>query len=526
MIRRLCLPALWLVLVACSSADEGRVPPATSFFYPSGVAADATGSLLFVTNGNTDLRFNGGSVTVVDFKQAINLYSTEACDETDPIDRRIPVCTEQQTILGDRTVGIGSFAGQPVVQHYLRPRQDPQGTVGACRSADPAVRGSPCHLEQALPTGCAVCVPRFDVDLLAGSRLLVPVRGDPSLTWINISADGHLDCGQQSSSVSRCDTRHRITQLYQDPRVVLNPEPFGLAVSDEMAIAMTTHLSAAAAGLFYLGDNANVDPKLIDLRLGVFQPNQNGLRAAFGVDLRPVDPAQLPPACEGLVGCTLGDFSQFFVTSRTSPSVAEVLARGADLCRPGLADDTCAANEPPALSLVPGPIVRLDAYLIDGTDGRDLRFTRNGNRAYAVNRRPPSVVEIDTSPYPPPAGDPRGVVLNGYEVCSDPSFLALRDAPDPLRVYVTCFAAGQVFVIDPPRGEVIDAIDVGRGPNGMVLVPGLTLQVVDEPAPAKHLLGVVVNFADNDLSVVDLEAGSRTENTVLFKIGLPRQLNK
>ena len=515
-----------LVFGACTGSDEGRTAPADSFFFPTGVAISPDSHFAYVTNGNTDLRFNGGTVVAVDLQEAIRRYIAEPTKcgfATDPIDNRIAVCDEKNPVMdpqgvprtliqADKTVRVGNFPGQPAVQQFLKPTgtATERGTLAAC---DPA-QGDP------------NCIPQYQPDPSQGFRLLVPVRGDPSLTWINIDQNGSLNCGQGAGPVGQCDGAHRITQLLIDSTIVYAPEPFGVAVSNEMGVALTSHLASATVSLFDIGDRATTPPHFVDVINGVFDVNQNGAQAAYGVALRPLDPALVPATCPGLPTCTLGDYEIFFATSRVSPRLAQLVARGADLCRPELdACGTCTNPDPSTcppcdvcngqreMAVVESTQVRLDLYLSDGSDVRDVKFTKDGSRAYVVDRSPPTVVEFDTSSVPPPAGDPRDIILRAVEVCPQPSLLALREDPPPLRVYVTCFAAGQIFVIDPPRGEVVDIINVGRGPNAVELLP-----THDGPLGQ---VAVVANFADNDLAVVDLNPGSATENTVLFKIGMP-----
>jgi hypothetical protein len=496
-----------MLCLACSVSDEGRAPPAANFFYPTGVVADPSGDTLFVTNGNTDLRYNGGSIVVINFARAMANY--KSCSLRDPIDPRIPVCNDSDYIDGGRTLRIGSFAGQPVVQRFRSIEVNAQGArVGVLRGTGAACDPDPNPPARPDPN----CVPRTAPDPRKGFRLLVPVRGDPSLTWINAGADGSLACGQGPGEVPSCDGTHRLTTDVNDPTVLLPPEPFEVAVSEDLGIAATAHLFAASVALFDVGDSAGFSPVFVDLR-NIFDINTSGIRGAYGIAVRPFDSVNVPASCPGFPACSLGDYTQMFVTSRFSPLVGQVIARGADQCRPGLTSDPC--STPRAMNLVPGAQIRIDSFLSDGSDSRDVKFTSDGSRAFVVNQRPPSVLVIDTTSSPAPAGNPRGTILYGVEVCSQPSLLTVREFPPPLRVYVTCFAAGQIFAVDPTQGSVADIIDVGRGPNAVVPVTlGTPPQTV----------AVVVNFADNDLAVVDIQPGSPGEDTVLFKIGLPRPI--
>jgi len=91
---------------------------------------------------------------------------------------------------------------------------------------------------------------------------------------------------------------------------------------------------------------------------------------------------------------------------------------------------------------------------------------------------------------------PMGRLAQPEEIAGLVAYLASDDG---------AYFTGQVFVIDPPRGQVIDVIQVGRGPNAVQLVPG---SGKSQNPLGLGLLGVVANFADNDLSVVSLEPGA------------------
>jgi hypothetical protein len=554
MIRRLC-NLLWLALLplgSCVADDQGLIPPPDALFFPTGVSISPDGRWAFVTNGNTDLRYSGGSMVAVDLDKAVGLINANLCRGHDPIDVRIPVCVQPEdaayaannVIDASKTITIGSFAGQPAVQRFLGPRSDATGRkLGNCRAiaAQPVCDPDDPHSCLLCPDGTAPaggcpggvapvtyeCIPRFDPDPAQGFRLLVPVRGDPSLTWINVGKTGVMDCGQGTAPGARCDTNHRITTLESEPSVVLSPEPFGVAVSEDLGIAVTAHLYQGTVGLFDVGDSVGTDPRLVDQRT-LFSPNSSGARGAYGVAIRSIDPALVPPRCEGFPTCSLGDFTDIYVTSRFSDhaDIAEVIARGADQCYPGFSDPAHNCTDTRQLAIVPSSQIPVDTFLVNGSDMRDIKFSADGNRAFIVDRSPPSLLIIDTTASPPPAGDPRAVFLAAVEVCSQPSLLAVREGAGPRRVYVSCFATGEIFVVDPDLAEVIDVIEVGTGPNAVTLVPTKSIVLPGDTAATPHLLGLVANFADNDLAVLDLEPGSRLENTVLFKIGTPHGVQR
>ena len=49
----------------------GLDPPVDRFFFPTGLALTPDGRFLFVSNGNSDLKYNGGSIVVVDVEEAL-----------------------------------------------------------------------------------------------------------------------------------------------------------------------------------------------------------------------------------------------------------------------------------------------------------------------------------------------------------------------------------------------------------------------------------------------------------------------
>jgi hypothetical protein len=55
----------------------------------------------------------------------------------------------------------------------------------------------------------------------------------------------------------------------------------------------------------------------------------------------------------------------------------------------------------------------------------------------------------------------------------------------------------------------VDTIDAGAGPGSLVF------------SPLDPAVGYVASFANSHLSVIDFAPGSRTENRVVMRIGLP-----
>jgi DNA-binding beta-propeller fold protein YncE len=141
-------------------------------------------------------------------------------------------------------------------------------------------------------------------------------------------------------------------------------------------------------------------------------------------------------------------------------------------------------------------------------NGRGIHFSDGGDVAYVVNRSPPMLQVLDTSM--DATGSPRNELVRAVEICSSASNLAVGDLGQGERVYVACFREGQVWAINPASGIIESIIDVGRGPQALVLS-------VDR----QQLY--VSNFLEDTIAVIDLEPAARTENRVVLKLGRTRQ---
>jgi hypothetical protein len=145
--------------------------------------------------------------------------------------------------------------------------------------------------------------------------------------------------------------------------------------------------------------------------------------------------------------------------------------------------------------------------------------TADRTRAYLLHRNsfgranPPALVEVDRTLAA--EGRPRNRGIGVIETCAGATELHLHDPTPPGEVsagpllYVVCFEAGQVYVIQPTPLSVAGVINVGRGPTTMVFSP-------KDPSVA-----YVAGFSDNNVSVLDLKPRSPTENRVVQRIGFP-----
>ncbi|RYE88147.1 MAG: hypothetical protein EOO75_13605, partial [Myxococcales bacterium] len=202
------------LLSGCFDTDRGPSPRPREFYYPTGLVTSPGGRSLFVANSDFDLQYRAGTVQAIDLErlrglvarlqppaadggpgtgqvrcEALGLATNDASDSIlypgacAPIDLDAP--PDGQGTLVRNSVNIGAFATD----------------IQVMRQPDTAFPG-----EQGEAGG-----PNADGSTRA--RLLLPVRGDPSLTWIDIDDDTggnqtfQMACGQGTSG--RCDDAHR-----------------------------------------------------------------------------------------------------------------------------------------------------------------------------------------------------------------------------------------------------------------------------------------------------------------------------
>ena len=454
-----------VLVSACTASAEDVRPPEDQLFFPSGLAVYPRGNVLFVANANSELRYDSGSIGVIDLKKVQNL-----------IDR----------------------ASDPTTADLL----------GSC-SEDPDHRET-LNCEQAgdfLTKGAGVRIGNFATDIALQDfetkvRLIVPTRGDPSIAWADY-VDERLTCTSGSAGFSLCDDAHRLATLQNDPANPPIPdEPFGVFAdagpagadgSYDHGFAMVTHLTDSAVTL--IDSPANGDAQIADVRRNLFAADPTtGLRGATGIAGR----------LQGVDNDAI-----VYVGSRTEDRIQTfTIGRPANNALP---------------YLLPSEFFFLDVVggnpgVGGSTDTRGMQFSPTGDRLYVVNRRPPSLSIIDTS-IAPGQGTPSNVSSGASDICRQASTIKVFGAGEDERAYITCFQDGQIYVVDPRgQSQVEDIITVGRGPYS---VTALTYPSTVPKLPQRSLL-FVSNFLEDTIAVVDVTPTSATRNRVVLRIGKPR----
>lgn len=476
------LTALALVslqLLGCSFGESGVEPPLDRIFLPGAMAADPGGRWLYVVNSNSDLRFNAGTVVALDLDKAAETRRRSDwpdCpsaghvgedDGTNPaccrdyFDRRVLNCDERAHVDRNATVRLGSFGSRAAIQK-IENRPDLPGITG---------------------------------------RLFISVRSEPSVTYIDLTSGPQgagMSCTSGGERNGLCDDAHKIRGDISNAAVSalkLQEEPNALALDADRQLLHVGHLIQGLSTI-------DLCPKVPELRWwssSLFSPEP----AAFGVTS-----LFLQRSATGAPGALLATARVF--DDRLPGEVVGLKVRGQSGCPVG--------GGPREVDLVESERFFTSALYPFGNDVRGVVENADGTRAYMLNRNaafsrahPPVVTEVDRSVDATGARRNRALAL--VETCAGATELHLHDAGRGPRLYVVCFEAGQIYVLDPLPLAVTAVINVGRGPSTMVIPPG------------QKSLAYVSGFSDNNVSVIDLDPTGPTENRVIQRLGFP-QLRK
>ena len=337
-----------------------------------------------------------------------------------------------------------------------------------------------CDEARFIMTGAGARIGNFATDIAVQDfkmggplRLIVPTRGDPSVAWIDWDGS-KLSCSS-SEGFALCDQDHRLAYVQNDPNIGLLPdEPFNAYAGADFAVV--THLTTGAVTL--IDTRPGVPAAIADVATGLFAADPlTGLRGSTGVTGRP----------DGLV----------YVGSRSEDRIQTLtVGRPVNTAAPYIIPENYFFED------------FVGANAGGSSDTRGMKFNAAGDRLYLVNRRPPSLQIYDTSPGP--TGFPKNMGIAATDLCRDASTLAIVDAGDGDRAYVSCFQDGEIYIIDP-RGasSVEDIVSVGRGPYAVAAAP--TRKKV-----------YVTNFLEDTVAVVDVSPTSKTHNRVVLRIGEAR----
>ncbi len=453
------------LLVAACTADASDVQPREDeMFFPTGMTVAPDDSFAFVVNANSELRWDSGSVMVLDLDKVddvVEAWTTR---------REVPAGDEDQD-------------GDGNDDKKKDPDRHANGETDDCIIDPDHTETLECDEARFFNEGAAVRIGNFATDISAQNlgngnlRLFIPTRGDPSIAWANWDGST-LSCVPGNNLNRQCDSDHRLSFPFNDDSLLGIPEePYNVFAGDDFA--MVTHLTTGAVTLVDSpvgSDNVVVT----DVLTNIFGADTNGIRGATGIAGSPNT---------GII----------YVASRTEDRIQTfTVGRPAN------------GKEP---FLLPGKWFFLDAvgtFAGGSNDTRGLTFSPDGKRLYLVNRRPATLQVIDTDISP--TGVPKDEPLGATDICRQGSTVTISGTGDDERAYVSCFQDGQVYVVNPTSGVFVeDIILSGRGPYAVTA------------ARSRNKL-FVTNFLEDTIAVIDIAPSSPTRNRVVLRIGIPRSL--
>ena len=520
-----------VVVLACYSTGNGTPPPPATFYFPVGMVVSQGGNVLYVVNSDFDLQWNGGTI------QSYDLYG---------IRRDAAISAAGYSLSPQLPFPVGGGA-----REFLDGGTSQDAAARLC----PAGPGlfladggliSPCapYIDSSTYERDTVTIGAFATDLQLAhpspTRLYAPVRGDASLTWLDITADVagvhpdpkavacdaaggaasscyapfELKCGQANNG-GRCDLTHHAGVNPNEPgntrNLTMPGEPFAMAQTEDGTAIILTHQGEGDTSLFLTGFVADGGPSSPSTPSMQYIVDAGLPLGGDGIDLVPHDPAAY--GCDVGAGCVGFPRPAFLETNNTAPSMNLIRYYSDDYT--GFAAD---ASTPDANVMIgqslPRPFIEVErtvaiTALSSGTDSRGIAFDRSARiaceatypspdprhdecarlpaRVFIANRQPPTLI-VGTSGGPAPSDpmsyDADSLSLFGMLPSLDtgPSRVYVApiidaDGDYALRVFVVCFDSNTLDVINPDTETVEARIPVGAGPFAMTFDPFDALEV-------------------------------------------------
>jgi DNA-binding beta-propeller fold protein YncE len=506
--------------LGCFSTDEGVLPSPQQLNFPVGLALDPSGDRLYVANSDFDLRFNGGVLQVLDAAR-IREFLPASCSDASPCPSGRS-CSfsggEGSTLCVDAR---GSACAELGTQSAVERAQHP----GICAPLPLDTQGVVLDAALIAPFVADVKYIPPASDGSRGARLVMPVRGDATVHWADVSgSDGkgkELDCGQ-AAHFAACDARHRTGDGADEEAPdgdKLPTEPFGIAVTGDGNSVFIGHQSQGKVSVFSNGSKGlRLESVLTGLPsnpmgLAVVKPPRAA--ALLGADYQPgvlvsfrysngvpdMELLRYHDAASAAPGNPYLSRSGFAVVTPNgggfdSRGVA-IDSRVRDACEAACDEQACAEPTADACNacLLDCATVPLDVYVANRSP-HSLLIAQTRASFDALGR---DDVPNFSDTIALRGGPSRVVVANVTGASGEPE----------TRVFVVAFNAQLVYVFDPVTRRLEAHIETGPGPQALT---------VDE----KRGLAYIAHFTDSYLSVVDLDRRHSTYARVLLNVGLPQ----
>ncbi len=560
------LGATALIAAGCYDAGTGTAPPLDQLYYPVGLGVSAGGNVLYVANSDFDLQWSGGTIQSYDLRQIRELAAREVVDPNDP-----------------------AFNG-----HYTRPVSSP----GSCPYNPPLLKSDGSGERQALGETCAppvdntflvrdsVVVGAFATDLQLScsaammtpsawpngppcppTRLFVPVRGDATLTWVDVGVDDGtpplpgdtaatypafaLGCGRDGES--RCDALHHAgnnpNEAGNTRNLTMPGEPFGMAQTENGSAITITHQATTQVSLFTSGFLPYAPQQTVNPALQYIVGNvaQGGIGiAAIPHDSQAFGPTDTIPN------------PAFLLTNRTAPELdllryypdegdysASTLYRPFPQKEESITLTTnSSGSDSRGLAIDSTPRIRCKQLLgATPTAAQIEACARHPARVFISDRAPETLIigEVgEPSAQNDGTYDPDALILyQNVPLTVGPSRVYLAPIVDSngnyaLRVFIVCFDSASIAIYDPSTGMIENIIRVGDGPYAMAFDPftfddvAAGNPVPPDPAPfssdaalqnKKYRFAYVASFTNSFIQAIDLD-NSRADKSTFENVAL------
>jgi DNA-binding beta-propeller fold protein YncE len=516
----------------CFVGDTAVDPPTEEFYYPTGLVRSRGASTLYVTNSDFDLQYNGGTVL------ALDLNTIRSTRLTPLLNALRQVSDGKQTV----AQACGVVGSAPNSNTILNP-----GPCLAIPLLTATGEPPPSATIGAFASGAVLVQPD---DSAAGARLFVPVRGDPSITFLDVNNDlasrafsPRLSCisgGIASVAGARCSGDHLIgIDPYESSRAVRLPtEPVGIAASEDGTAIVVAHQTENSVSLS-IDDPRDGKPTL-QFILGSLPAGPTEV-ATVPIPKLFKDRVEHPTSAADVIDYQRG----FLVTYHQAPVL--------DLFR--VRKDESGTSRP-YLSRSNETAIGVNA---DGKDSRgialDARARQDcesdcaGDKAclavcveipidvYIANRAPPSLLigRIDTTTIPDDSTKPTGafdrvLITNSIPLLYGASKVIVGDVIDAdgklsRRVFVAAFDSRLIFSYDPHEERVDAFFRTGRGPHAMATdtdEQGAIKGARGDADQSGHAFLFVGHFTDSYLGVIDLDMRHpESFGTMFASVGTP-----
>ncbi len=570
------------IVAACYQAGSGSAPPPNILYFPVGLDVSRGGNVLYVANSDFDLQYNGGTIQSYD----LNLIRRDVLLAIkDPSDPKLPLlrparasgepddnpCTNPDGTPAPppvyRTDGTGTR--QPLGETCAPPVDSTayvrdSVTIGAFATDLQVLRCEQAPVQTPKDT-------RYDRETscnAAGTRLFVPVRGDASVTWVDLTVDDpqsaanvfKLNCGAETNN-GHCNGGHSAGNSGGEPgntrEITMPGEPFGMAQSQDGEALVITHQTDTKASLFTAGLGAVGDVTVPGIEYvldglpiggnGVFNIPHDRALTCFDDSCKSPRPA-------------------FLLTTRAAPEVHRLRYYSDDgttqlptLRRPFLLDEakfgvtaSSAGTDSRGIAIDRSPRlackakVRATVKPADPTNpvyvAKMQACARTPARIFIANRSPAALLvgELGGSADDGSYDADRFVLYGNVPLSSGPSKVYLapivdQDGNYALRVFIVCFDSATLFVYDPDAQRMEASFRAAPGPFSMAFDPfdmedvAARTSVPDDPHQPgiglhRYRFAYLASFTESFIQVIDLD-NSRADKTTfelpVFTLGAP-----